>query len=361
MYFEKTNMSGFTWLPITDQSNQFLLLYDFCNVLQKLIFFTGLLLNGYFFYRVSKASCIHVNFRIVLFCAAISFQIMTTTHFILHIILENIRYLENRLLINLVNLFICHLHMVAIFSSALCMNMIAVEQQLATFFVENYEKRSGVIGVILMSIVFFQSVPTGVIYQYVVMGDDFKLDSTYNSCILTDLYPQVGLHGFSVALITCTGSALWLLILRSVNKKRTRNRLNLESLSARFQQTMNSDSNASIAPSMIGYTVMALLGLIVEGARIYFINDFGSILDRAFIKLTFIILDSYAICHALCFLLCNSATRQQVVRDIARIFGGGKEKNYGQVRSREEDYQLATDTYFSQLKNAWDVKWDVKK
>ncbi|CAD5222852.1 unnamed protein product [Bursaphelenchus xylophilus] len=348
-------MSEYQWLPLEDDDENYIHLYAFVNLLQKIIFVVGLFLNLYFFYRVSKASCIHLNFRIVLFCAAISFQTMTSSHFILHLILDNTMNLKSRFLVNIFNLFTCHVHMVAIFSSALCMNMIAVEQQLATFFVLNYEERSGIIGVILMIIVFLQSVPTGVFYQHFVMGDDFKLNHTYNSCILTDIYPQVGLHGFSVALITCTISALWLLILRSYNKRQTKNRLNLSSLSARFQQTMNSDSNASIAPSMVGYAVMALLGLLVEGTRIYYIHDYGSRIDRIFIKLTFMILDGYGICHALCFLIFNPATRIQVYRDLSRLCGHQID-SYKQTRSHLETSQLTTETYFNQLYTSWNRK-----
>lgn len=78
---------------------------------------------------------------------------MTSTHQVHHIILDNTEHLKDRFGVNMVNMIICNIHMIAIFSSACCMNMIAVEQHLATIWVDNYEKKTYVVGCILMAIV----------------------------------------------------------------------------------------------------------------------------------------------------------------------------------------------------------------
>lgn len=75
---------------------------------------------------------------------------MTTTHFIHHIVLDLTQLQEDRYVTNVVNTILCNIHMIAVFCSALCMNMLAVEQQMATFWVHTYEKKACKIGAFLM-------------------------------------------------------------------------------------------------------------------------------------------------------------------------------------------------------------------
>lgn len=78
---------------------------------------------------------------------------MTGTRIFLHMFLDYANQLEHRYYINLTCLILGNLHMITTFGSCLMTNMLAVEQQLATIWVDNYENMSVRVGIILMTFV----------------------------------------------------------------------------------------------------------------------------------------------------------------------------------------------------------------
>uniref|UniRef100_A0A1I7SIJ1 Copper transporter n=1 Tax=Bursaphelenchus xylophilus TaxID=6326 RepID=A0A1I7SIJ1_BURXY len=107
------------------------------------------------------------------------------------------------------------------------------------------------------------------------MKDEFHLHTSYKSCIAVELHWELALMGFSACSVTCTVAAVWMEWLKKKNRRLTRNRLMLQSLSARFQQTENSAMNDAIAPSMVGYMVMTFCGFILSFTRKYFVDNYG--------------------------------------------------------------------------------------
>ncbi|CAD5222085.1 unnamed protein product [Bursaphelenchus xylophilus] len=322
-------VSKIRWLPliVPEEEQHWVKWLTIFSITQQSMFIAATILNFYFFYRVKHATSIHVNFRIILCCTSIAFQLNTGSHFILHKILEYTEHVEDRFIPNVLAYICCNIHMINVFGAATCMNMIALEQHLATIWVENYEQKTKKIGVILMLLVAAQCIPTGLFYQNTLVTR-WDFHTTYNSCLLPDINPQ------------------WLMALRHINEKRMRSRLALTSLSARFQQTKNSENTASITPSMIGYAVLAVSGLFIEGARIK-LNNYACVQDRILLKWVFIVMDGYALYHNFCFLYYNHSTRREVLRDLERIFGWDMRHKANVVKTNSAIGEQAAETYFN--------------
>lgn len=96
--------------------------------------------------------------------AGITFQLMCSTHFFMHIILANTAHVQDRYWLNVLNSAVCYTHVVSLCSAALCMNLIAVEQQLATCWVQKYEQRTNFTGLVMMGLVV--SFRTYILYKY---------------------------------------------------------------------------------------------------------------------------------------------------------------------------------------------------
>uniref|UniRef100_A0A1I7SFD9 G_PROTEIN_RECEP_F1_2 domain-containing protein n=1 Tax=Bursaphelenchus xylophilus TaxID=6326 RepID=A0A1I7SFD9_BURXY len=131
------------WLPIYQQ---------FARA-HRIFFFFSFFANFYFLYRLFFASMIHKNIRLVLCSAALSFEILGATRVSVQLLLENTADVEDRYVVNLICLVLSNIHMIAVFGSVLCMNMLAVEQHLATVWVKDYEQRSCTVGIILITLV----------------------------------------------------------------------------------------------------------------------------------------------------------------------------------------------------------------
>ncbi|CAD5209080.1 unnamed protein product [Bursaphelenchus okinawaensis] len=244
------------------------------------------------------------------------------------------------------------------FNSALCMNMLAIEQHLATVWVNTYEQKSMKIGVILMVIAILQSVPFGIFVNWYYINKDFDLNSANATCIPIDTHWELALLGFTMCFLTCGLCSLWLVLLHRYNHKRTLNRLKLESLSARYQQTENENTNRSITPSLVGYMMLGLTGLVLSAWRGKYAIDYGvnNEYDKIITDLGYTSVDMYAIYHMFCFMYYNDAMRLAIRRDIHRIVGdfpGSLKIHNAHQIEFNKDADIHTNVYFEQLQDSW--------
>ncbi|CAD5209076.1 unnamed protein product [Bursaphelenchus okinawaensis] len=235
------------------------------------------------------------------------------------------------------------------------MNMLAVEQHLATVWVNDYENKSVKVGVILMLMVVLQSVPCGIFVNWWYLSKDFDLKNATTSCIPIDSNWELALLGFSMCFVTCGLCSAWLVGLHRYNRKKTLNRLKLKSLSARYQQTENEITNKSITPSLLGYMVLSLVGLLLSAWRGKFVIDYGknNQYDQLITDLGYMSVDLYAIYHMFCFMYYNDSMRLTVRRDIYRLFGSNARIHNAYQIEFNKDAAKHTDVHFGQLQDSW--------
>ncbi|CAD5214102.1 unnamed protein product [Bursaphelenchus xylophilus] len=319
------------------------------------LFMAVTVLTIYFFYRLIGVKRVHANFRIVLCCAAGSFLVFSGTRLLIHFLLDCTAQLEDRYVINIACTLLSTLHTVSAMSSALCMNCLAIEQHLATTWVNEYENKSTRVGMILLLIVALQSVPTGCFINWWYLGKEYDFRTSKESCIPIELHWELAMLCYCACFISCMICSVWLVCLHRYNAVRTKNRLNMKSLSARFQQTENENSNKSIAPSLIGYMVLGLVGLFLSEMRRRLVLIYGEY--GAWPKLTtqigYMAVDFYALHHMFCFMCFNNAMRSLVVRDIGRLFGASVTANCRHNSIQPEKSGAETETYFKQFDAAW--------
>ncbi|CAD5209082.1 unnamed protein product [Bursaphelenchus okinawaensis] len=94
------------------------------------------------------------------------------------------------------------------FNGALCMNMLAVEQHLATVWVNDYEQKKIKIGVVLMLVAIVQSVPIGSTINWYYTKQDYDLYHSKTSCIPIDKHWELGLIGYALCFFTCGACSL---------------------------------------------------------------------------------------------------------------------------------------------------------
>ncbi|CAD5209078.1 unnamed protein product [Bursaphelenchus okinawaensis] len=244
--------------------------------------------------------------------------------------------------------------MISLFGTALCMNMLAVEQHLATMWVNDYENKSVKVGVILMAVVILQCVPAGIFVQWYCLKEGFDIYKSRDTCVPVDTEWLLALIGFSLCLVTCALCALWLVILHRYNKKKTKKRLQLQSLSARYQQTENENTNKAIKPSLVGYLLLTVIGFILTFFRGMSVQRYGSynIYDRIFTNLGYMFIDCYAIYHMFCFMYYSEAMRFVIRQDFGHFARDSCSIRDSHVDYREEASKT-TETYFSQLRQSW--------
>uniref|UniRef100_A0A1I7SJD5 DUF4220 domain-containing protein n=2 Tax=Bursaphelenchus xylophilus TaxID=6326 RepID=A0A1I7SJD5_BURXY len=162
--------------------------------------------------------------------------------------------------------------------------------------------------------------------------------------------------GFSISAVSCMGCSLWLIGLHKYNIARTKDRLSMKTLSARFQQTENENSNKSIAPSIIGYMILAFIGMFLSEVRrrIVVANGKETPASELVTRIGYMVVDCYAVYHMTCFMYFNNAMRSLVRQDIARFFGAKTADYCCSLESvHPESQALQTEAYFNQFKSAW--------
>ncbi|CAD5214114.1 unnamed protein product [Bursaphelenchus xylophilus] len=281
---------------------------------------------------------------------------MNGSRIAVHLMIEWTADIRPRYLLNVTCVALATIHMIALMLTALCMNMLAVEQHLATIWVNDYEEKSIKVGVILMMIVVVQCVPFGVFINWWYLSDDYDLNNSVESCIPVDHHWELALMGFALCFITCSLCSAWLILLHRYNRRKMLNRLSLESLSARYQQTANVDSNQSIVPSLIGYMILSLIGLLLSFLRGKFAREYGEY--NPYGKITtdmgYCSVDMYALYHMFCFMFYNEAMRHVVRRDLRTIFCCLHSVDPCEFVAKTAPGQEG-DTYFNNLLSSWNT------
>lgn len=77
-----------------------------------------------------------------------------------------------------------------------------------------------------------------------------------------------------------------IIILRRQNKIASTYRTSLRTLTAKFQQTNNMTTTASITPSLVGFMTMAIYGTLTEALEIYINPPRESLLARFMINVS---------------------------------------------------------------------------
>ncbi|CAD5216707.1 unnamed protein product [Bursaphelenchus okinawaensis] len=315
-------------------------------------------LNIYFFIRLAKAKQIHQNFRIVLCTASTGFLLLGPTRELEHYLLDVTSDIQNRAMVNVLCITLSILHMLSFSSSMMCMNLIAVEQYFAKRWVDHYENLKK-FGWILLVIVAINSIPFGVFScVYFLYYDNFSLLSSYQGCIPTDLHSKFGVIGYGFCALSCSISAAVVYILKVQNQSLTKNRLQLKTLKARYQQTVNTDLNTSITPSMLGFMIISIAGLCLGIYEIKIAYMYGeNTTEKMFVSdLGYALIDYYGIYHILCFLWCNKTMKTIVKADIRRFCCMSNKTNVpgeNYIQANCLDAQTETVIYFEQLQNSW--------
>lgn len=132
---------------------------------------------------------------------------MGASRLAIHFLLDITKDVEDRYLINIICYTFSHIHSISVFGSTMCMNILAVEQQLATCCVNSYEKKNWV-GVALIIFVVVQCVPSGIAINWFYLRNNGDLRTSRETCLPMDVNLELPFLGFGACLITCTGAAI---------------------------------------------------------------------------------------------------------------------------------------------------------
>ncbi|CAD5209074.1 unnamed protein product [Bursaphelenchus okinawaensis] len=285
------------------------------ELLHDYIYIIALISTAYFFVKLYKSHRIHKNFRLVLVCAAASFVTLTGTRIVITQVLHYTSDVNKRYYVNVICITLSTIHMMSLFGTALCMNMLAVEQHLATVWVNNYENKNLKIGIILMIIVVVQCVPGGMFVQWYCLSNDFNLNTSRTTCVPLDTHWELAVIGFSSCFVTCSLCSL---------------------------------------PSLIGYMTFTLFGFVLSYFRGASVMKYGryNIYDRIVTNIGYVTVDLYALYHMFCFMYYSDAMRFVIQKDIRRFRGNSCSVADSHIDYKEEA-DKTTETYFNQLTQAW--------
>ncbi|CAD5231278.1 unnamed protein product [Bursaphelenchus xylophilus] len=128
-------------------------------------------------------------------------------------------------------------------------------------------------------------------------------------------------------------------------------RLNLNTLSARYQTTENSYTVASITPSMAIFLMISSTSLVSCFIRGYIAEVYGenTIASKFLADLGYFLVDIYALCHLMCIWAYNPMVRRVIQQDFT-MFSCCRKSTPADAKI---DYQRETQMYFDQFRDAW--------
>ncbi|CAD5214112.1 unnamed protein product [Bursaphelenchus xylophilus] len=332
-------------------------LYDVLVLLEKaftIVTVAAVVLSVYFVQRVIKCKRIHVNFKLVLCCTAISFLLVPFFHRCIQILLFASERVTRRFYVNWICVVFSMLNQIFAISSTACMVMLALVQHLAARWVRTYEEKSMSIGVCLIAFTLIYAVTISIIVNYYYLrGYDFE-NSRDNCDPIAYNWQLAGLF-FLGSMVICMGASMWLMQIRKYNTRQRR--AEFVTLSARYQQIDNENSAVSITATVVGYMTYSALGLLGAVARYLIVKRFGehSAWNQVTVGYGYTLVEIYALFHMACFIRYNRGMRRLVDRDLDRLFGSKTPKwcSVVDVSHPSLNQVEETDVYFRRLQDSW--------
>ncbi|CAD5214120.1 unnamed protein product [Bursaphelenchus xylophilus] len=308
-------------------------------------------LTAYFFWKIYTSQRIHKNLKLVLCLTTAAFIATSTSH---HLEVLAVKYAQdssNRVLSNGLCAVVSVVHTISLLSASSCMNMLTVEQHFATIWVDDYENRSMKVGIILMAVVFFQTVPFGIFLNWYFFHGWFSLAENRSGCLVTDREPRLSFFFFIVGAISSSICAVYTYILYRQNVSQMRERVNLKSLTARYQQFENSTWAYSICVSFVMYFMLVAGGVTMW--TWYYMTDQSKGGDDGLpvllSQLGYVQADVFSLLHMLGIMYFNKFIRSAVVKDLQALRIIGKTARPMKVKQHVGE----ADEYFNQFQQAW--------
>ncbi|KAI6214489.1 hypothetical protein M3Y94_00274700 [Aphelenchoides besseyi] len=199
------------------------------------------------------------------------------------------------------------------------MGAVGVERHIATVWVQHYVGRKRIIGTTMVIVTFLGCVCLSIVVNFVEFRKIFDLRTTYTTCLIVELMPEKSFLAFGLAITICLCSALWQVVLFRRNFVQKANRIGIDPLAVRFQQSENVHTTKMIVPIFVVYTIMCCIGLALSTTRYYLMKRADNMLLAKIIMQSGYLLIDFSVITCMLFVLFYHPTLRFAVCRKCRI------------------------------------------
>ncbi|KAI6236056.1 hypothetical protein M3Y95_00116900 [Aphelenchoides besseyi] len=307
---------------------------------QRYSFVLLVLLAVYYCHKIASHALMHFNFRLIMCSAVVYAVLFTASRLSMYSLLIATKKVEDRTIPNIFCLLLGVVQSFGISGLIASMGAVGVERHIATVWVQHYVGRKRIIGTTMVIVTFLGCVCLSIVVNFVEFRKIFDLRTTYTTCLIVELMPE---------------NALWQVVLFRRNFVQKANRIGIDPLAVRFQQSENVHTTKMIVPIFVVYTIMCCIGLALSTTRYYLMKRADNMLLAKIIMQSGYLLIDFSVITCMLFVLFYHPTlRFAVIKDFYRLFGLNTKVLEQKREWRKVDVQRNEGViYFQQLEVFW--------